>query len=280
MANKIHPCLWFDGQAKAAASFYTSIFNNSKITADTPMVVNFEIEGFKIMGLNGGPMFTINPSISLFVTCKSEAEIDNLYTKLVEEGKIMMPLDKYPWAEKYAFLSDRFGVAWQLMLASTPASMPKIYPSLLFVGKQFGNANAAIESYASIFANAKTHSLNLYNAGEEAPEGYLKFGIFELNGSLFSAMDGAGNHAFQFNEAVSLVLECANQDEIDYYWKKLTANGGVESRCGWLKDSFGISWQIIPANLGQLMTNPSKGGRAMQALMQMGKIDIATLENS
>lgn len=280
MANKIHPCLWFDRQAKAAASFYTSIFNHSKITADTPMVVNFEIEGFKIMGLNGGPMFTINPSISLFVTCESEAEIDSLYTKLVEGGKIMMPLDKYPWAEKYAFLSDQFGVVWQLMLTTSSMGMQKIYPSLLFVGNQFGNANAAIKTYTSIFANAKTHSLNLYQAGEEAPEGFLKFGIFELNGSLFSAMDGAGNHAFQFNEAVSLVLECANQDEIDYYWEKLTANGGASGNCGWLKDSFGISWQIIPANLGQLMTNPSKGGRAMQALMQMGKIDIATLENA
>lgn len=280
MANKIHPCLWFDGQAKAAASFYTSIFNHSKITADTPMVVNFEIEGFKIMGLNGGPMFTINPSISLFVTCESEAEIDSLYAKLVEGGKIMMPLDKYPWAEKYAFLSDQFGVVWQLMLTTFSIGSQRIYPSLLFVGNQFGNANVAIDTYASIFENAKTHSLNLYNAGEEAPAGYLKFGIFELNGSLFSAMDGAGNHAFQFNEAVSLVLECANQEKIDYYWEKLTANGGAESRCGWLKDRFGISWQIIPANLGQLMTNPSKGGRAMQALMQMGKIDIATLENA
>ncbi|MDI9364912.1 MAG: VOC family protein [Flavobacterium sp.] len=280
MANKIHPCLWFNGQAKAAASFYTSIFNNSKITADTPMVVNFEIEGFKIMGLNGGPMFTINPSISLFVTCKSEAEIDNLYAKLLQGGKTMMALDKYPWAEKYAFLSDQFGVVWQLMLTTSSIGMQKIYPSILFVGKQFGNANAAIAWYASIFSNAQIHPLTLYKAGEEAPEGYLKFGHFELNGSLFAAMDGAGNHAFQFNEAVSLVLECANQNEIDYYWEKLTANGGAAGNCGWLKDSFGISWQIIPSNLGQLMGNPSKAGRAMQALMQMGKIDIAALENA
>ncbi len=280
MANKIHPCLWFDGQAKAAASFYTSIFNNSKITADTPMVVNFEIEGFKIMGLNGGPVFTINPSISLFVTCESETEIDSFYAKLLEGGKTMMALDKYPWAEKYALLSDQFGVAWQLMLANTPDSIPKIYPSFLFVGKQFGNAKAAIESYASIFPNAQIHPLNLYKAGEEAPEGYVKFGHFTINNTLFSAMDGAGNHQFQFNEGVSLVVECANQDEIDYYWEKLTANGGSPGNCGWLKDSFGISWQIIPANLGHLMSNPSKGGRAMQALMQMGKIDIATLENA
>jgi predicted 3-demethylubiquinone-9 3-methyltransferase (glyoxalase superfamily) len=280
MANKIHPCLWFDGQAKAAASFYTSIFSKSKITADTPMVVTFEIEGFKIMGLNGGPMFTINPSISLFVTCQSEAEIDNLYARLLEGGNIMMALDNYPWAEKYAFVSDQFGVAWQLIYTSASIGTQKIYPSLLFVGEQFGKAKAAIESYASIFPNAQIHPLNLYKAGEEAPEGYVKFGEFELNGASFTAMDGARKHAFQFNEAVSMVLECANQDEIDYYWEKLTANGGKESRCGWLKDSFGISWQIIPSNLGQLMSNPSKGGRPMQALMQMGKINIATLENA
>ncbi len=280
MANKIYPCLWFNGQAKAAASFYASIFNNAKITADTPLVVNFEIEGIKIMGLNGGAMFTINPSISLFVTCESEAEIDMLYTKLLDGGKVMMALDKYPWGEKYAFLTDQFGVVWQLILTHLNGVMPKIHPSFLFVGNQFGNAKAAINYYTSIFPNTQIQSLNLYKAGEEAPEGYLKFGIFELNGSTFAAMDGPGNHAFQFNKAVSLVVECATQDEIDYYWKKLTANGGAESKCGWLKDSFGISWQIIPNNLGQLISNPSNGGRAMQALMQMDKIDIATLENA
>ena len=280
MANQIYPCLWFDGQGKAAATFYCRIFNHSKITTDTPMVVNFEIEGVKIMGLNGGPMFKINPSISLFVTCESEAEIDSIYAKLQEGGKIMMALNKYPWAEKYAFLSDKFGVVWQLVLPNSPSGMPKIFPSLLFVGEQFGNAKAAMDCYIGIFQNSQVEPLNLYQAGEEAPEGYIKFGQFSLNGALFSAMDGPGTHQFQFTEGVSLVVECATQTEIDHYWYKLIEDGGKESRCGWLKDKFGVSWQIIPANIGQLITDPNKSGRAMQALMQMNKIDITTLENA
>lgn len=141
MKNSIHPCLWFDGQAKAAAEFYCSTFKNSKITADTPLVVNFELNGNKFMGLNGGP-------------------------------------------------------------------------------------------------------------------------------------------TFKFNEAVSFVIECETQKEIDYYWDTLTANGGQESMCGWVKDKYGVSWQIVPAMLGKLMSDPAKGERVMQAVLQMRKLDIEKLINA
>ena len=140
MTNQIYPCLWFDGQAKEAAEFYCSIFKDSKITVDTPMVVNFELNGKKFMGLNGGPMF-------------------------------------------------------------------------------------------------------------------------------------------KFNEAVSFVVDCETQEEIDYYWSKLT-EGGEESRCGWLKDKFGVSWQIVPAILGKLMTDSEKAPRVVQAFMQMKKFDIEKLLNA
>lgn len=140
MKKQIYPCLWFNGQAKAAADFYCSVFKNSKIIADTPMVVNFELNGKKFMGLNGGPDFT-------------------------------------------------------------------------------------------------------------------------------------------FNEAVSFVVECDNQEEIDHYWNKLT-EGGEESRCGWLKDKFGVSWQIVPSILGKLMSDPEKGQRVVQAFMNMKKFDIAALESA
>lgn len=141
MNNPIYPCLWFDGNAKAAAEFYCSIFKNSKIVDDTPMVVTFELNGYKVMGLNGGP-------------------------------------------------------------------------------------------------------------------------------------------DFKFNEAVSLVVNCKDQEEIDYYWEKLTADGGQESMCGWLKDKFGFSWQIVPESIARIMTNPENGQRAMAALLKMRKLDIATLENA
>jgi len=137
MTNKIYPCLWFDGQAKAAADFYCSIFPNSKIIVESPLVVKFEIEGRTIMGLNGGPMFKINPSISLFVTCQYDEEIETIWNKLISGGSVMMPLDKYPWSEKYGWLVDKFGMTWQLMLGELTQGSNKITPSFLFVGDQY-----------------------------------------------------------------------------------------------------------------------------------------------
>ncbi len=280
MQNTIFSCLWFDGQAKAAADLYCSIFNNSKITTNTPMVVQFEIEGKKIMGLNGGPMFKINPSISLFVTCQTNEEIENIWNKLIDGGKAMMALDKYPWSEKYGWVVDKFGMTWQLMLGNMPAESQKITTSFLFVGEQYGKAEQAINHYTAIFPNSQIHSLQHYQAGEGQPEGTLKFGNFSLNNELFAAMDGFGGHDFKFNEGVSLVVECDTQDEIDNYWNSLLADGGKESMCGWLVDKFGVSWQIIPQIIGKLMSDPEKGSRVMQAVMKMKKLDIETMVNA
>ncbi|SHG88636.1 Glyoxalase superfamily enzyme, possibly 3-demethylubiquinone-9 3-methyltransferase [Flavobacterium fluvii] len=276
MKNAIYPCLWFDGNAKAAADFYCSIFNNSKIVNDTPLVVSFEIEGKLIMGLNGGPMFKINPSISLFVTCETDNEIERLYAKLIEGGSAMMPLDEYAWSKKYAWVVDKFGMTWQLMLGEWPAGRPKILPCFLFVGNQYGRAQEAIRLYTTIFPNSKMHRLEIYEEGDAQPAGNLKFGDFNLQNELFGAMDGFGVNEFQFNEGVSLVVECDTQEEIDNYWKKLT-EGGEESQCGWLKDKFGVSWQIVPTILSELMSNPEKAPRVVEAFMKMKKFDIETL---
>ncbi|HVM89203.1 MAG TPA: VOC family protein [Puia sp.] len=140
MKKQIYPCLWFDGKAKEAAEFYCSVFRDSKITTDSPLVVMFELNGQKFMGLNGGPKF-------------------------------------------------------------------------------------------------------------------------------------------RFDEAISFVVNCDTQEEIDYYWEKLTSNGGKESMCGWLKDQYGVSWQIVPSMMGELINHPEKGPRAMQALMGMRKLDIEKLKN-
>ena len=138
MAESIYPCLWFDGKAKEAAEYYCSIFKNSKILSENHMVVQFELNGKKIMGLNGGPLY-------------------------------------------------------------------------------------------------------------------------------------------KFNEAISLVLECDNQEEIDYYWNSLTQDGGKEVQCGWLKDKYGVSWQVIPKMLSELLGNPNKAESVIKAFMQMKKIIIADL---
>jgi len=279
MNNNIFPCLWFDGKAKEAADFYCSIFSNSKVTVNTPMVVQFEIEGKKLMGLNGGPMFKINPSISLFVTCHTNEEIEDVYNKLVEGGSAMMALDKYPWSEKYAWVVDKFGMTWQLMLGNVPEGGQKITTSFLFVGELCGKAQEAMKHYTSIFPNSAINYAEYYKVGEEQPEGNLKFGSFSLNNEMFAAMDGPGNHNFTFNEGVSLMVECQTQEEVDNYWNKLT-EGGQESQCGWLKDKFGVSWQIVPKALGRLMSDPSRAQRVMAKVMGMKKLDIQTLENA
>lgn len=279
MNNSIYPCLWFDGKAKEAASFYCSIFNNSTITVESPMVVKFKIEGKTIMGLNGGPMFKINPSISLFVTCQSTEEIETTWNKLIEGGVAMMALNNYPWAEKYGWLVDKFGMTWQLMLGELPANGQKITVSLLFANEQYGKARQAIETYTAIFPGSQINMLQLYEAGEGQPAGNVKFAHLSLNNEMIAVMDGPGDHQFKFNEGVSLVVECEKQEEIDYYWNKLT-EGGKESRCGWLVDKFGVSWQIIPAIIGSLMADPEKVPRVMQAVMKMKKLDIETLINA
>lgn len=276
MKKNPYPCLWFDGNANAAAAFYCSIFNHSKIINDKPFFVHFEIEGKLIMGMNGGPMFKINPSISLFVTCETNEEIEAIWNKLIDGGKAMMPLDQYPWSPKYGWVVDKFGMTWQLMLGELPAGRQKIMPCLLFVGDQYGRAEEAVKQYTSIFPNSEINRLEIYEEGEPQPAGKLKFGDFTLQDELFAAMDGFGGHEFQFNEGVSFVVECDTQDEIDEYWTKLT-EGGEESQCGWLKDRFGISWQIIPSILGKLMSEPEKAQRVVQAFMKMKKMDIETL---
>ena len=279
MTNQIYPCLWFDGKAKAAADFYCSVFKNSKITANNPVVTTFEIEGHKFMGLNGGPLFKMNPSISFFVLFSSVVEVEAIWNMLSKDGSVMMPLNKYPWNEKYGWCQDKFGVNWQLMMNQNVPSSEKIIPSLMFTQSNAGNAEKAINFYTSVFKNSSVISISRYLKGEHDVEGTIKHAQFTLGNQLFAAMDSSGAHDFTFNEGISLVVGCETQEEIDYYWDKLT-EAGVESKCGWLKDKFGVSWQIVPTILGKLMSDPEKSQNVMQAFMQMKKFDIEKLMNA
>ena len=275
----MYSCLWFDGQAKAAAEFYCSIFKNSKITVETPMVVNFELDGKKFMGLNGGPMFKINPSISIFTTFESIDETNFVWNKLIEGGKALIEIGKHDWSERYGWLQDKFGMTWQISVINNAGDEPSIKPSMLFVNDKFGKAEEAINFYTSTFDNSKIDVLVNYPEGSPFG-GKLMYSEFNLKQHAFAAMDGPGNHEYRFNEGVSIVVDCKNQEEIDYYWNTLTANGGQESQCGWLKDKFGVSWQIVPKVLGELMSNPEKGQRVMQVVMQSKKFDIEQLKNA
>lgn len=280
MIQPIYPCLWFDGQAKAAAEFYCSVFSNSKITTDTDLVVGFELNVQKFMGLNGGPKFKINPSISFYVVCETEEEVNAAWEKLLEGGSVLMELDKYNWSERYGWVQDRFGVNWQLSYGKLKDVGQKFTPTLMFVGKQHGRAEEAINFYTSVFDNSSTVGVLRYTAEDNDVAGTIKHAQFKLNGNVFMAMDSGHDHQFQFNEGISLVVNCETQQEIDYYWNKLTSEGGQESMCGWLKDKFGVSWQIVPAILGKLMSDPLKAPRVVEAFMKMKKFDIEKLVNA
>lgn len=275
MANPIFPCLWFNGQAKEAADFYCNIFSDAKIISENPIVVMLEIHGKKIMALNGGPHFAINPSISFFVHSNSIAEIDNQWQQLMDGGKALLPLNEYPWSKRYGWVQDKFGMTWQLMINTDKDAGQSLVPSFLFTAAQFGRAEEAIHFYTSLFENSKTQSIQHYPEGD-ANAGKVLFSEFTLNNYRLIAMDGPGEHTYSFDEGVSFVIECDTQEEIDFYWNAFTKEG-QESMCGWCKDQFGVSWQVVPIILGKLMSDPERSSRVVSAFMQMKKFDIEKL---
>ncbi|QDU49075.1 VOC family protein [Gimesia panareensis] len=152
---------------------------------------------------------------------------------------------------------------------------PKISPFLWFDN----NAEEAIDYYTSIFKNSRRFDVSRYGEGGPGPAGSVMVAAFELEGQRFTALNGGP--LFKFNEAISFVVNCDSQEEIDEYWEKLSA-GGEPGQCGWLKDRFGLSWQIVPTILPELMQSgdQEKSGRVMAALMQMTKLEIASLQSA
>lgn len=295
--QKITPFLWFDKQAEEAMHFYTSLFANSRILSinrypDVAMDEHmkgmegkvltgvFELNGYQFMALDGGPVFTFTPAISFFVNCETEEEIDELWEKLSEGGTVRMEFQKYPFAEKYGWVSDKYGVDWQLMLDHKKQS---ISPALLFTKDKYGKAEEAINFYTSLFPNSEINFIQ--RRGKDHPEtekeGTVEYASFTLNGQHFKAMEGNQGHNFVFTEATSFYVNCEDQEEVDQLWEKLSAVPESE-QCGWLKDKYGVSWQIIPKALPTLMTDPDpeKSGRVMQAMLQMKKINVAKLHEA
>jgi predicted 3-demethylubiquinone-9 3-methyltransferase (glyoxalase superfamily) len=293
IVQKINPFLWFDNQAGDAVIFYTSLFNNSRILdiayygeegakiagkpKDSIMTMEFEIEGERFIAINGGPQFKFTPAISFFVACKTEKEVDVLWKSLGADGKILMKLGKYPFSEKYGWVQDKFGVSWQIMLGNFEQ---KISPIMLFAGAQRRNAEKAMNYYISLFKNSKIARIERYNK-EEGLEGTVKFASFKLHGQEFMAMDSHNDSTIEFNEAVSFVVNCDTQEEINNLWEKLS-KGGKKGQCGWLKDKYGVSWQIAPTIIGKLIsdTDTQRSKRVMTALYKMHKIDIRKLKQA
>ncbi|MBI5650765.1 MAG: VOC family protein [Chloroflexi bacterium] len=304
--HKITPNLWFDKHAREAGEFYVSAFGNgSKITnittlRDTPSgdvdIVSFELAGQPFMAISAGPLFKFNPSVSFIVNFDSSRDktarknLDALWEKLSDGGTALMPLDKYPFSDRFGWVADKYGLSWQLIL-SNPADAERpfageerafIAPFLMFVGKVCGKAEEAAHFYRSVFKNVKPGNVLRYGKGQEPDkEGTIMFSDFMLEGQWFAAMDSAHEHNFAFNEAISFIVRCDNQNEIDYYWEKLSAVAEAE-QCGWLKDQYGLSWQIAPTAMDAMMSRgtPEQIDRVTQAFLPMKKYDIAKLEQA
>ena len=293
--STITPHLWFDTQAKDAAAFYSEVFPHSRIDnvttlRDTPSgdcdTVSFTVWGQDFMAISAGPLFEINPSISFIVNVDpgsvpdATQVLDGIWAQLADGGEVLMPLGEYPFSQHYGWVADRFGVSWQLILSDAAGDRrPTIVPSLMFTGEVCGKAAEATDLYISVFDDSERGQSVPYPDGSEPDEpGTTMFSDFRLADRWFAAMDSAGDHEFGFNEAVSLIISCADQAEIDHYWQQLSAHPEAE-QCGWLKDRFGVSWQVAPAAMDEMMRQgtPEQIDRVTQAFLPMKKLDLATL---
>ncbi len=289
----IVPCLWFDVQAQAACDFYMGVFGRGRVLAsahypesiDNPsrmprgsvLSVDFEVAGMRFTAINGGPLFAINRCISFFVFVESAPEANKIFSKLADEGTVLMPIGAYAWSSRYGWVQDRFGVSWQVIVGARPAH-ETIVPCLMFSGPQRGRAEEAMRDYMQLFGEGQVDLLERYPAGG-ATEGMIEHARFTLAGQSMVVMDSHEPHELVFNEALSLMVMCEDQSQIDRFWSAMSEEGQA-GPCGWLKDRYGLSWQIVPTSISRWMssTDTAARDRAFAAMLKMGKLDIASLE--
>lgn len=300
MTQKITPNLWFDHDAKEAVDFYVSAFPDSRIVstsyypqtaaegladfqldmAGKELTLEFVLGGLSFTAINAGPEFKPTPAISFMVNFdpsqdgEAREHLDELWEKLAVDGEVLMPLDEYPYSKRYGWVRDRYGYTWQLILTDPDGDeRPFIIPSLLFSGNNTNHAEEAMTFYTSVFADSRVGVIARYpEATGPAAAGSVMFADFTLAGQWFAAMDSGTEQAHAFNEAVSFAVLCNDQDEIDGLWGKLSRVPEAE-QCGWCKDKYGVSWQIVPANMEELLEKPGAYAR----MMEMKKIVIADL---
>lgn len=253
-------------------------------------MVSFDLWGQRFMAISAGPYFSFNPSISFMVNFdpardKNAAEqLEAVWEKLSDGGVPLMPLDSYPFSEKYGWIQDKYGLSWQLILTNPEGEeRPPILPSMMFTGENAGRAEEAVQFYLSIFNNSEKGNMAYYPAGMEPnKEGTVMFSDFALENVWITAMDSGLEHGFQFNEAVSMLVNCDAQEEINHYFEQLSAVPEAE-QCGWLKDKFGVSWQISPSEMDEMMgknATTEQIARVNRAMMPMKKLDIETLRKA
>lgn len=265
------------------ADFYIKAFGG-EITGDNGLVVTFRLFNQKFIALNGGAAFEPNPSVSFMVACSSGEEVEKYYNALKDGATELMPLDSYDFSKKYVWLQDKYKVNWQIML-SQEIREQKIIPSLMFVGPNNGKAREALEYYTSIFPDSSIVTISTY--GDKAVDGQkpedINYSLLNLDGYLLTIMESAFDHKFQFSEGLSIVVDTEDQEQTDYYWEQLTMDGGQESNCGWLKDKYGMNWQIVPKRYYELTdSNPDKqqAEQVNNRLLRMHKIIVSELEEA
>ncbi|HEM6371851.1 TPA: VOC family protein [Streptococcus suis] len=280
----IIPHLWYDTEAKEAAEFYVDLFGGkidwTYTITDTPSgdsdLVQFQLGDMTLAAISAGPYFKLNESMSLMVSVADKADVTRLYEALSDGGRVLMPLGEYPFSPYYVWLEDRFGLSWQL---SYEPDLDKPYQfdiCLLFSQDQVGLAQPMLDYYKDKLPQARLGHLSYYGEGEAAK---LNYAELLVGGQKLIVMDhGYGGEA-SFNEAFSLMVYVDSQEEAESWYEKVSAVPEAEI-CGWAKDQFGISWQIVPRILMEAYdtASPEKVKAVNAAVMTMKRLDIAKIQ--
>lgn len=289
--QKLVPYLWFDKDAKGITDFYSNVFPGTKVKSngvlsDTPSG-DVEMAGINILGLEfsiitAGPHYKFKPSISFMVVCESVMELDSYWEKLIENGVALMEVSEYPFAKRFGWVQDKYQVHWQLIFReqdNAEVVTQKIIPALMFSGESIGRAEEAMKFYVNTFRDSKVNAVEFYEPGENPePKARVKHARFTIDGLQLAISDGNGN--FDFEQAISFMVLCNDQAEVDFFWNALTADGGKEIQCGWLTDKFGVPWQVVPSSFEKFMREGTTEqiARVQKAFMSMKKFEIAVLE--
>ncbi len=288
----IVPFLWFEKDIDQIISYYASIFPDVTGGGDgkldnTPsghvQMKSMYIYGQQFDLMTTGPYLPFNPTISFIINCDTTDEADDLWQKITKEGKELMPLDSYDFAQKFGWGQDKYGVSWQVLCMDGKKPEEKIVSTLMFCGDVCGRAKEAVDFYTGIFKNSHVDYVTPYDGTEPVDDdrAHTKHAGFMLDGTRFAVLDSGKKSPLTFNQAISFVVNCKDQEEVDYYWEKLT-DGGAEVQCGWLNDKFGVPWQVVPVRMTEMLSSGTKEqiARVTEAFMKMKKFDIKKLEEA
>ncbi len=293
--RRIVPCLWYTREAGEAAEFYKLALPDTRIKKishfdEVPpeaggiksgdvMLVKLMIGDSEIHLLNGGPYYEHTPSVSLMVTVGSKEELDLIHQKLSPGGTALIEIGEYPFSPRYTFFSDKFGVHWQLIMKE--GEKLKVTPTVIFGGEKQGLGPEAMEHYLSIFADSSVLEEERYKKNEGGIENSLKYSCLKIGESELVIMDAGNPSPMVLTGAISFVVPCKDQNEIDSFWEKIGAEG-KEIHCGWIEDKFGVSWQVVPENLDMFINGPDKekARRAMRAMLKMVKLDMDKIRSA